>query len=144
MNQKQVQAVREFNRFYTRIIGLLDKYILNSHLTLPEVRVLYEIYNDKKMTASDIISRLKIDKGYLSRLLKQFEKKKMILKVSSKNDKRRTHIILSEYGKKEFEKLNQAATDQIISILKQLSNEECNELVQHMNSIKSILKKVRE
>ncbi len=144
MKQSYINEIREFNRFYTKIIGLLDKHILNSRFALPEVRVLYELYNNEKMTASDIISYLQIDKGYLSRILKQFEKKKLILKVRSKDDKRSTHIALSKFGKSEFEKLNQASNNQIAGIFNQLSDEECKQLIEKMNSIKAVLGKIKE
>lgn len=144
MRQKYINEIREFNRFYTRIIGLLDKYILNSHLTLPEVRVLYELYHNNKITASDIISYLQIDKGYLSRMLKQFEKRGIIQKVRSIDDKRSTYLTLSKYGKSEFEKLNQASNNQIADILSQLSDKECVELIEKLNSIKIILEKIKE
>ena len=142
MKQNQIDEIRSFNRFYTIIIGLLDKYLLNSSFTLPEVRILYELYHNEGMTSSDIISLLHVDKGYLSRMLKQFEKKKMITKVRSNNDKRSTHLKLTELGKKEFEVLNQASNDQVAEILKQLSNGERNQLIENMKSIKSILAKI--
>ncbi len=143
MEQKHINEIREFNRFYTRIIGLLDKYILSSHLTLPEVRVLYELYHNNKMTASEITSYLQMDKGYLSRMLKQFDKKNMLQKVPSTDDKRSTYITLSKYGKSEFEKLNKASNDQISNIFGQLSNSECEEVIIKMNSIKTILSKIK-
>lgn len=142
MKQKYVQEIRAFNRFYTVIIGLLDKYILESHFTLPEARVLFELYNDKNMTASDIISSLHIDKAYLSRILKSFENKGLILRTNSNTDRRNAHIKLTSLGKKEFEILNQASSEQIVEILSHLSNEECSQLIVNMRTIKKLLKNV--
>jgi DNA-binding MarR family transcriptional regulator len=85
-----------------------------------------------------------MDKGYLSRMLKKFEKKKMIKKVISADDKRIIYITLSNYGKSEFEKLNQASNNQVDSILSRLTDKECKELIEKMNSIKIILNKVKD
>ncbi|MGD8780931.1 MAG: MarR family winged helix-turn-helix transcriptional regulator [Ignavibacteria bacterium] len=143
MKQKQINEIREFNRFYTIIVGLLNKHLLNSRFTLPEARILFELYNNKDMTASNIITSLHLDKGYLSRILRQFEKEKIIVKVKSDNDKRHTYLRLTEQGEKEFQILNEASNKQITGILKQLSPEDCNQLTENMKSIKSILSKIK-
>lgn len=142
MKQKHINEIRAFNRFYTIIIGLLDRHILDSQFTLPEARVLFELNRNNNITASEIITSLHMDKGYLSRMLKQFEKKKMIFKVRSESDRRITHIRLTQSGKEQFEKLDKASNDQIAGLLKQLSSKECELLIKNMNSIESILNKV--
>ncbi len=143
MTQKDIDAVRAFNRFYTRVIGLLDKHILNSQYSLPEVRIMFELYHHKSLTASDIIDLIHLDKGYLSRILRRFERKKVVSKVRSKNDGRSTRISLTPSGTNEFEKLNMASNEQIGRILSLLTKEETGSLVRHMNEIKIILEKVK-
>jgi DNA-binding MarR family transcriptional regulator len=140
MHQKYIAEVRAFNRFYTDIIGLVDRYILNSSYTLPEVRILYELYHHENITASDIISFLTIDKGYLSRILFQFEKKKLISKKRSAEDGRSVYIFLTAKGKKEFAVLNQASHNQIRDLLGMLSPRDCDSLVEHMSAITKILR----
>jgi len=142
MKATHIAEVRAFNRFYTGIIGVLNEHILDSQFSLPEVRVLFELYHNGAMSASDLISLLHIDKGYLSRLLKQFEKKKLVRRKQSKEDARSSLVELTEFGKKEFEKLNKVQDARIITILNQLSAKECRKLLLHMNSVKSILSKV--
>jgi len=78
MKSQFIKEIRAFNRFYTNIIGLLDKHILNSNYSLPEVRIMFELYHNAGLTASDITSLIDIDKGYLSRILKDFQKNKLI------------------------------------------------------------------
>jgi DNA-binding MarR family transcriptional regulator len=141
MNKNHIDQVRAFNRFYTDVTGLLDQYILHSNYSLPEARVLFELYHHESMTASDIISLFTIDKGYLSRVLLQFEKNKLILKKRSAADARATRISLTAKGRKEFEQLNQASHDQIQNLLEKLSVQERNNLVSHMAAIKEILGK---
>jgi DNA-binding MarR family transcriptional regulator len=142
MKQKDIDEIRAFNRFYTVVIGLIDKHLLKSEFTLPEVRVMFEIYHGENVTASDLTASLQMDKGYLSRILKQFEKKKLIKKTASNSDKRSSFLELTSAGKKEFEVLNQASNDQIQDILRHLSDEECRRLVADMKNIRRILNKL--
>jgi len=109
MKASPIAEMRAFNRFYTGIIGVLNEHILDSKFSLPEVRILYELYHNGAMSASDIITLLHIDKGYLSRLLKEFEKKKLVHRKQSKEDARSYVVELTSTGKKEFEGLNKVA-----------------------------------
>lgn len=142
MKANHTTEMRAFNRFYTGIIGVLNEHILDSQFSLPEVRVLYELYHNGAMSASDLISLLHIDKGYLSRLLKQFEKKKLVHRKQSKEDARSSVLELTAIGRKEFEALNKVQDARITTILNQLSPKECRKLLLHMNSVKTILSKV--
>ena len=141
MKSPVVKEVRAFNRFYTNFIGLLDKYILHSHYSLPEVRIMFELYHHSGLTASAIIALIDMDKGYMSRIVKKFEKNKLIYKVSSANDKRAILLQLTAKGEKEFEALNRASDKQIETLLKKLSDKECDALVQNMSEIQKLLTK---
>lgn len=143
MEQKIIAAVRGFNRFYTDVIGLLNNHILNSDYSLPEVRIMYELFHHGSLTASEIIQLLQLDKGYLSRLLKQFEKKKLVVKTNSEQDGRSANISLTNAGKREFEKLNMAADKQVEDILSLLSPAENRKLIGHMKEIETILQKTK-
>jgi len=143
MKRKHIAEIRAFNRFYTSIIGLLDQHILESHYSLPEVRILYELYHSDNLMASDIIASFQIDKGYLSRILQQFQKKKLLSKKWSVRDGRAAHLSLTEKGKREFEILNEASDRQIKRILEMLTEEDCNRLVNNMLDIQTILSKTK-
>ena len=69
-----VTEIRGFNRFYTNILGLLDKHILNSGYSLTEARVLFEISKTSRCTANQLCSALDVDRSYMSRMIKKFEK----------------------------------------------------------------------
>ena len=142
MKEKHIAEIRAFNRFYTKVIGLLDKHILDSQYTLPEVRILFELANHEQLTATDIISNLGIDKGYLSRMLLSFEKKKLVQRKRSGEDGRSVYLALTTSGQKEFDLLNKASDKQLREILAHLSVKECDTLVQRMNEIKTILSKI--
>ena len=141
MRSLLVKDVRAFNRFYTNIIGLLDNHILNSNYSLPQARIMFELYHNSGLTASDIIALVDMDKGYLSRILKKFEKNKLIDKVSSATDKRSAFLQLSAKGKKEFEALNKASDKQVEMLFKNLSDKECDELVKKMSEIQKLFNK---
>jgi len=142
--KKQIEKMREFNRFYTNIIGLLDRYLLNSSYTLPEVRVMFEINANNKISANQISEILDMDKGYLSRMLVKFEKQGLIKRVSSKEDGRIQYIVLTEKGKKVYLEIDGLSTKQVSKILTQLSPKERKDLVNHFDQIKSILNKIQE
>ena len=139
MKNHATPSIREFNRFYTGVIGLLDQHILDSAFSLAEARILYELYHRQPCTASDIITHLSIDKGHLSRILDQFKKRALLTRDKSKADRRASHLSLTPKGNIEFEKLNQASEQQIKSLLKKTPVKDRAALVHHMNEIIKIL-----
>lgn len=141
MIDKQVQQIRQFNRFYTGIIGLLDQHILDSPYSLPEARVLYELHHHHPCPAKKLLEVIDMDKGYLSRVLASFEKQGLISKTSSKEDGRATTLSLTAKGEREFAKINSASANQLKDILTSLTKQERDQLVNHMNEIKRILTK---
>jgi len=139
MKQRVVDEVRAFSRFYTEVIGLLDRYILNSAFSLPEARIMYELYHRDGVQAGEITTLLGLDKGYLSRMLDQFARKGFITRRRSAEDGRAQHIFLTVKGKEAFEGLNKASDRQVKEILRQVPEEEGDRLVHHMNEIKKIM-----
>ncbi|SEO73032.1 DNA-binding transcriptional regulator, MarR family [Mucilaginibacter gossypiicola] len=139
--QQHIQEIRTFNRFYTDLIGLLDKHLLNSEYSLAEARILYEIFTAKQLSASDIIYRLSIDKGYLSRILKKFEKEDLIVRKPSEEDARVSMLSLTDAGLKVFFGLNEASEKQILALISPMSIEQLDELVKHMMAITGLLEK---
>ena len=99
--QDQVAAVRRFNRFYTRQIGVLRKTYLDSPYSLGEMRVLYEVAHGAA-TARDIGRALDLDAGYLSRTLRNFEKRGFVSRKTSKADARASELTLTARGRKAF------------------------------------------
>lgn len=142
MTATDVAQVRDFNRFYTRILGLLDKGILNSEFSLPEARVLYELQHLQPCCASEIIVALDMDKGYLSRILKSFSRKGLIILQATESDARVSLIKLTSKGKLEFDKINTASSNQIKQLLEQLPDTKIKSVITHMQAIKQILNTV--
>ena len=134
-----IKNIRAFNRFYTDIIGVVDNHILSSSYSLPEVRVLYEMYYNDAGTANEIIRLIHIDKGYLSRILLGFEKKGLISRRRSKHDARSVTVLLTRKGRSEFQNLDRASHNQVRQIISHLPKKKHSELVYHMKAIQEIL-----
>ncbi|MDR6940928.1 MarR family winged helix-turn-helix transcriptional regulator [Mucilaginibacter pocheonensis] len=137
--KEQIQKIRAFNRFYTDLIGLLDNQLLHSDYSLAEARIFYEIVMGKSISASDIIAKLNIDKGYLSRILKKFEKQGLLCKEPSKSDARIAYLSLTAAGLQVFKGLDRASDEQIRHLVDRLDEQKVIELVGHMKSIFTIL-----
>ena len=133
--------MRAFNRFYTSVIGVLNRKFLNGKYSLPELRVLQAIHFQDGITASEINSTLNIDKSYLSRIIIQFEKRKLVSKKSSAADGRSFHLHLTALGNREFETQDAASNNQVKKILSQLTEEDRKNMIKCMAKIKSILSK---
>jgi DNA-binding MarR family transcriptional regulator len=126
---QDVDAVRCFNRFYTRQIGVLQEKLLHSPFSLTEARVLYEIgyHGDTGRpratapTAVDLVRELDIDGGYLSRILQRFAKRRLISRTTSDADARQTHLALSERGRAALAPLQRVARDEVAVMLRSLT-----------------------
>jgi DNA-binding MarR family transcriptional regulator/GNAT superfamily N-acetyltransferase len=138
-----IAAVRRFNRFYTRQIGVLRKNYLASPFSLSESRVLYEInQGDKtgdKVTASDIARALDLDAGYLSRVLRSFEKRGLIERKASDQDARQSHLAPTAPGRRAYAQLEKLSQQQVGGMLGRLKGKEQMQLVAAMDSIRSLL-----
>ena len=137
-----VDRVRQFNRFYTRLVGALGDGHLDSPYSLAQVRVLYEIAHQKTPAASDLGRDLGLDAGYLSRMLKGFENHKLIKRVASETDARRSHLELTPGGRKVFNDLQKRARAAIHDILEPLGDGARRELVVAMRVIEDKLGRV--
>lgn len=134
-----VGAIRRFNRFYTRHIGVLREWHLDGPLSLTEVRVLYEIANRDRLTASELARELGVDSGYLSRILRGFEQRGMIEKTRSESDARQTHLRLSEAGRDAFAGLDALANEEIAALVSRVAHDDRRKLTDAMRTIERVL-----
>lgn len=125
---RRVEAVRRFNRFYTRQVGLLDEHLVRSPFSLSEARVLHEIAHHEETTATHLARELHLDPGYLSRILRGFERKGLIERQPSSEDRRQQRVSLSEAGEKAYAALNAGSRVQVESMLAALASD-CQERV---------------
>ena len=135
----QVDAVRHFNRFYTKQIGVLSEGLLESPFSLTEARVIYELAQRGSATATEMANELGLDPGYLSRIVRKFEQRRLITKKPSDADARQSVLSLTARGRKEFEGLNQVSRNQVEEILNDLSSMEQARLLTAMKTIEELL-----
>jgi DNA-binding MarR family transcriptional regulator/GNAT superfamily N-acetyltransferase len=136
---RRVAAVRRFNRFYTRQIGLLQEGYLDSPFSLTQVRVLYEIANDEGTTASRLARNLGLDPGYLSRILRSFTSLGLVERTPSKTDRRQSTLSLTARGREAFALLDQRSHDDIAALLSRLSPAKQERVVEAMQTIETLL-----
>ncbi len=135
----RVATVRRFNRFYTRQIGVLRKTFLDSPYSLGEARVLYEIASGRSPTASDVGRALDLDAGYLSRLLRNFEKRGLILRKASPRDARQSHLALTARGVKAYAPLERRSQHDTSAMLDRLARDDQARLIAAMQTIETLL-----
>jgi len=132
-------AIRDFNRFYTRQIGLLDQSFLGSPFTLTEVRVLYELAHRASPTATEIARELSLDAGYLSRLLKKFERQGHVARGRDAEDARQRPLRLTKAGRRVFDGLDRASGAQISTMIAALTPGQVSALVGSMHAVRRFL-----
>ncbi len=133
-----VKAVRRFNRFFTRRIGVLDPY-LGSELSLTDVRVLYELAHREAPVASELARDLGLDGGYMSRILRRFEKSGWISRTTSSQDARQSVLALTPSGREVFEPLQQRSREEAMALLAPLPPARQQEVVNAMERIETLL-----
>jgi DNA-binding MarR family transcriptional regulator/GNAT superfamily N-acetyltransferase len=133
-----VKAVRRFNRFFTRRIGVLDPY-LGSALSLTDVRVLYELAHRPGVVARDLMHDLGLDAGYLSRILKRFEAAGWLTRSPSPVDARQSLLALTETGHAAFAPLQQRSRDEAAALLQPLPPGPRQQLVDAMARVEALL-----
>src|SRR5438552_1992983 len=115
-----VAAVRRFTRCYTRQIGLLQETLLRSPFALTEARVLYELGNRAPTHATALGQELGLDAGYLSRILRGFERRGLLERTPSKTDGRQNVLALTGQGRNVFARLDGASRREIGTLVAQI------------------------
>ena len=143
MKESHISQMRAFNRYYTALVGVLNRKFLAGKLTLPETRVLHAIHHQEGITAGEMVPMLHIDKSYLSKILIRFEKKKFLTKKVSATDARSYELRLTAAGRKEFEAYVRMSDAFVQQLLVQLPEKDCEEMIRCMRRITEILRRVK-
>jgi DNA-binding MarR family transcriptional regulator/predicted GNAT family acetyltransferase len=137
--EQRTTAVRRFNRFYTRQIGLLQEGLLDTAFSLTEARVLYELAHREQSTASALGTDLGLDAGYLSRILSGFAKRNLIERVRCESDRRQSLLTLTKHGRKTFAPLEARTIAEVAAMLGTLPEAGQRRLVSAMQTIENLL-----
>jgi len=135
----RVEAVRQFNRFFTKYSGALDARLPKSEFSLTEVRVLYELARGHAQTAAALARELSLDTGYLSRILTGFEQRGLIARKPSPKDARQSLLTLTEAGHARFAPLDAAMRETIRASLGELAPAEQEQLIGAMQTVERLL-----
>ena len=137
--QDEINTVRQFNRFFTRQIGVLREGLLHSPYSLTEARIIFELAQCPNITASDLGQAMGLDAGYMSRILAKLEQQKLIEKTRSNEDGRQRLITLTDQGQDAFALLDSRSSDEVAEMLGELSSGDRLRLIEAMHTIEGIL-----
>ena len=135
----QIAAVRAFNRFYTRKLGVLDQHLGKSPFSLSEARVLYELAHRDDASAKEIGNELGLDPGYLSRIVQSFDEQGLITRTPLPADRRQYQLSLTTKGRQAFAKLNLGSQNEVAAMLARLSAGDAARLTQAMATVQTVL-----
>lgn len=139
LSEERIGTVRQFNRFFTRQIGVLREGLLHSPYPLTDARILFELGQCNQVTASRLGRELGLDAGYLSRILARLEQQGLLEKVRSENDGRQLLVSLTAAGREAFALLDQRSREEVSEMLEDLSEEDQQRLLKAMQTIESVL-----
>src|SRR6516165_8427204 len=135
----RAEALRAFNRFYTRRMHLLTEGLLDSPLSLTEARVLFELAQQNSTTAVEVRAKLELDAGYLSRIVKSFIKNGLLESTASKEDRRQQQLSLTKKGRELFKTLDKASHEDAKKLLSTMPRAEQARLIEATETIEKAL-----
>lgn len=135
----RVEAVRRFNRLYTRRIGVLREGLLGSPFSLTEVRVLYELAHREGLAAADLVRDLGLDAGYVSRILRGFARRGFVARRPAPADRRRSVLTLKPAGRRALAPLEERSQAEAAALLSPLSPADQAALQEAMETVERLL-----
>ena len=140
-----VERVREFNRSWTELLGLLDRGLLGPEHTLTEARVVFELGRARRgMERLQLRNRLGMDQSFLGRVLTDLQRRGLVEVTRSETDGRRRSLALTASGRAAYRTLNRRSSDQIRALLAPLSDDQRRTLVESMSVVQSITRPGRD
>ena len=137
-NENHISAVRAFNRFYTRQLGVLGQRLLGP-FSLSEARVLYELAHRDGVAAKEIGTELDLDPGYLSRIVQKFDDDGLINRKPLPADRRQHQLSLTARGRQAFARLDRSSHDDVAGMLRPLRENDRRRLTAAMATIEGLL-----
>ena len=141
MNEEIIKKMRQFNRYYTVWLNVMNKGYLGTSFSWPESRVLFEIYMNQGINATELCAHLNMDKSYVSRILAKLEKKGFLTRKLVSRSKGIKKLYLTNTGNEEAKQIDENGNKQLSEKLKNIKEEDCNRLCEAMVLIENILRK---
>lgn len=138
-----VHSIRAFNRMYLSAMNLLGNHYLGSDYSIPEMRVLFEIYENRGCSAADIAKSAGIDKGYLSRMIKKLEKQGFVRRESSKSDSRSYRLYLTEEGTAHTQEYIRRSDEEVGKVISPLTEEERTRFLDAITTVQELLNVIK-
>jgi DNA-binding MarR family transcriptional regulator/GNAT superfamily N-acetyltransferase len=140
-SDREISAVRAFNRFYTRRLGLIEPKLLHSSFTLQEARIVYEIAHRSACTATDLTRDLGLDPGFLSRTLQALQRRQIVARKPSKDDGRVNELSLTAKGRTAQAELERRSREEVGGLLASLDDNQRATVVHAMTTIEQTLER---
>jgi putative acetyltransferase len=139
--KEDIQAIRHFNRYYTNRLGLVGRHRFNTKLSLTEARVIYEIGRRGEHTQSGLCAGLKVDMGYLNRVVRRLAAGGLLAATKDERDRRILRLRLTTGGRGVLAEINRASDEQAEALIGELTEEEAHRLVEQFRAAERILEK---
>lgn len=133
--REAVDCIRKFNRFYTVLLGFLNQNYLGSGYSVTETRILFEIYQQEGISAKELCDFLKLDKSYMSRMIRSFEINGIVYREVSASDKRTNRIYLTDKGKVKTSDLIEITNQDIYQLIESFDIDVCRQICAAMELI---------
>ncbi|WP_282802188.1 MarR family winged helix-turn-helix transcriptional regulator [Secundilactobacillus kimchicus] len=141
MEQDQITTIRQFNREYVQLLGVLDRRVFDTELPFPEARILLMIFEQQSIRPIDVAAALSVDKGYVSRLIRQLEAKQFVKKVPSAQDGRSKLLQLTSAGVALAQRIDADSNAQITRLFDPLTVEDKKAALQAIKTLQQLLLK---
>ncbi|HEX6425496.1 MAG TPA: bifunctional helix-turn-helix transcriptional regulator/GNAT family N-acetyltransferase [Acidimicrobiales bacterium] len=135
----RVAAVRAFSRFYTAVLGVLDEGLLDTPFSVTEARVVFELAQHDATDLADLRRELRVDAGYMSRVVTRLEADGLVTRERSPRDGRRQVLRLSDQGRAVFATLDGRAAEQAAALLAPLPEPVQQRVVAAMDTVRVVL-----
>jgi putative acetyltransferase len=136
-----IKAIRHFNRYYTNRLGLLSRYRLDTEFTLTEARVLFEVGRRGEHTQKALGTELKLDLGYLNRIVKKLAAKGLITVLKDTNDGRARALRVTREGRKALDRIDVSSDAEVKGLIQDLAGDEVTEFVRNLRAAEAILER---
>lgn len=134
-----VAAVRAFTRYYTATLEVLEEGLLDTPYSVTEARVIFELAQQDAVELVDLRQQLRIDAGYMSRILNRFEADGLVVREASEVDARRQVLRLTPAGRAVFDTLDQRSARQVEGLLAEVPEADRQRLVEAMATVRTIM-----